>query len=1031
MVTAAIPQTISVKLPHISTRPQWFQPRDVASGKDHDPAKVDQIVRKYDPDTFEALWVVKDPEKKDSYIVIAGHHRLEAAHRLELGEVPVRVLEGNPAKEHDRRRLAHKADVSNYLVSTPGLIEQVTTVRRMSADEYTDREISDIIRKRLPEVERLKYLAAMPIDVLTMVNVNGEMRGIAETLGEAKLKGWVDDEAASHLFKRAQDAFDETKQVPSKNALRKQLIDAFEKSKTREAQPGRMEGFGENMMIGQVFDDASAETNRQKALSDTSRRLTSCQQLADDLGVPIDTVREAAQAKLDALNLTDDQVARARAVLDRDPTPGATPAERELESIVEHAEDDQPSAAPQRDGPTPDAGAESALNLFGQMQAVPQAMPAEGDDLGGPPPGAERKDMVDAGQMDMMGSPPPAEAEHEESPNRPGEDFFDQSADVPEVAPETGQVGQATLGEGFETNRSLMMPLDGGSSETQQPLIDEGPLRAAQERHEQLDAGQMDLMADEPPADALEQEPEDAAPDAHDMAEGMFVEPTEPDTAGPTLMADEPPAYALEQEPEDAAPDARDMAEGMFVEPTEPDTAGPTLMADEPPTYALEQEPEDAAPDARDMAEGMFVEPTEPDTAGPTLMADEPPAYTLEQEPEDAAPDARDMAEGMFVEPTEPDTAGPTLMADEPPAYALEQEPQAAAPDARDMAEGMFVEPPQMDTAGPTLMADEPATYMLAQEPQAAAPSARDMAEVRFVEQPPHLDTTGPVLMADEPATYAPAQEPPNAAPSARDMAERGVVETYGVDTASPTLMADEPPAYALAQDPQDAAPDARDMAEGMFVEPTELDTAGPDFFDPPPGAIQEESQGTLATGGDYSLQVVAPQSQPVAPAQSDDDSIEININVTDAPAVELAPMQQDTTTKPAKAKRKKKKADKTPEACAPETVENKLDALHIELGLQEQHLEDVEASRGGKAGVSKMERIELAEKAVSSVKRRIRTEEKKLGGSCPTGGKGVRIAVPALPPKRRESVYARSARKGQHPAVRLRKEARRINGGK
>ena len=702
MVTAAIPQTISVKLPHISTRPQWFQPRDVASGKDHDPAKVEQIVRKYDPDTFEALWVVKDPEKKGSYIVIAGHHRLEAAHRLELGEVPVRVLEGNPVKEHDRRRLAHKADVSNYLVSTPGLIEQVTTVRRMSADEYTDREISDIIRKRLPEVERLKYLAAMPIDVLTMVNVNGEMRGIAETLGEAKLKGWVDDEAASHLFKRAQDAFDETKRVPSKNALRKQLIDAFEKSKTREAQPGRMEGFGENTMLGQVFDDASAETNRQKAVSDTSRRLTSCQQLADDLGVPIDTVREAAQAKLDALNLTDDQVARARAVLDRDPTPGATPAERELESIVEHAEDDQADAAPKQDGPTPDAGAESALNLFGQMQAVPKAMPAEGegDDPGGPPPGAEREAMTDAGQMDMMGGPP-AKAEHEGSANRPGEDFFDQSADEPEVAPEPGQVGQATLGEGFETNRSLMMPLDGGTSETQQPLIDEGPLRAAQERREQLDAGQMDLMADEPAASDLEQEPEDAAPDARDMAEGMFVEPTEPDTAGPTLMADEPPAYALEQEPEDAAPDARDMAEGMFVEPTELDTTGPTLMADEPPAYAPEQEPEDAAPDARDMAEGMFVEPTELDTTGPTLMADEPPAYAPEQEPEDAAPDARDMAEGMFVEPTELDTTGPTLMADEPPAYAPEQEPEDAAPDARDMAEGMFVEPTELDTAGP------------------------------------------------------------------------------------------------------------------------------------------------------------------------------------------------------------------------------------------------------------------------------------------------------------------------------------------
>ena len=49
--------------------------------------------------------------------------------------------------------------------------------------------------------------------------------------------------------------------------------------------------------------------------------------------------------------------------------------------------------------------------------------------------------------------------------------------------------------------------------------------------------------------------------------------------------------------------------------------------------------------------------------------------------------------------------------------------------------------------------------------------------------------------------------------------------------------------AYAPEQEPEHARDDARHMAEGMFVEPTELDTAGPDFFDPPPGAIQEAAK--------------------------------------------------------------------------------------------------------------------------------------------------------------------------------------------
>ena len=435
-----IPETINARLSEIETRPKWFQPRDTPDGVDHDPEKVKQIVRNFDPERFEALWVVKNPGNRSGYIVIAGHHRLAAARELKLGKVPIRVLEGDAASEEDRKRLLHKADVSNYLVSKPGLIEQVNTVRRMHGQDYSDRDISDAIRKRPSEVEKLRYLAAMPPDTLYYVSVNKEMRGIAETLGEAKAKGWIDDEAASQLYKRTQGQFEETRKVPSKNALRQQLLDAYEKAQSRAAQPERLAGFGENLMVAQVLDDAAVETKRQKDVSETTRRLTSCQLLAKDLGVSIDQVREAAQAKLDALDLTPAEVARARDVLTQDPTPGDSAAERELERIVTKAEKADEVAPPP-----------SAVNLFGELQALPQEPAADSDEVGS-----------DETQKPIA-------------------------------------TAQSTMGVGFETNESLAMPLGSGSA-TAAPLADPEPLQAAQERRELKAQGQQDLLTDSPPS---------------------------------------------------------------------------------------------------------------------------------------------------------------------------------------------------------------------------------------------------------------------------------------------------------------------------------------------------------------------------------------------------------------------------------------------------------------------------------------------------------------------------------------------------
>ena len=138
----------------VSIRPQWFQSRCVSKGEDHNPEKAAEIIRTFDPQRFEALWVARDPRKSGRYIVIAGHHRLAAAQTLKLKQIPVWVLKGNPGIPVERVRLAHLADVSNYAISTPGLTEQIGTVRRMAAEGYKIRKIADTIRKRPHQTER-------------------------------------------------------------------------------------------------------------------------------------------------------------------------------------------------------------------------------------------------------------------------------------------------------------------------------------------------------------------------------------------------------------------------------------------------------------------------------------------------------------------------------------------------------------------------------------------------------------------------------------------------------------------------------------------------------------------------------------------------------------------------------------------------------------------------------------------------------------------------------------------------------------
>ena len=86
----------------IEMRPDLFQGRETSSGKAFDETAVQVIVDNFDFERFDPIAVVADPDQPGKYIVIAGHHRLEAVKRLQTAApgsdfdaVPVRILSGD------------------------------------------------------------------------------------------------------------------------------------------------------------------------------------------------------------------------------------------------------------------------------------------------------------------------------------------------------------------------------------------------------------------------------------------------------------------------------------------------------------------------------------------------------------------------------------------------------------------------------------------------------------------------------------------------------------------------------------------------------------------------------------------------------------------------------------------------------------------------------------------------------------------------------------------------------------------------
>lgn len=121
----------------IATDPKRFQPR-----ADFSEAKVEQIMKTFNPTALTPLTLWWDPAAK-RYYVLAGHHRLEALKRLGWKDAPARIFTGTEAQAIDfawtsnvRGRAQTAAENSRYLAKLRANGMKATEVKSKCQELY-------------------------------------------------------------------------------------------------------------------------------------------------------------------------------------------------------------------------------------------------------------------------------------------------------------------------------------------------------------------------------------------------------------------------------------------------------------------------------------------------------------------------------------------------------------------------------------------------------------------------------------------------------------------------------------------------------------------------------------------------------------------------------------------------------------------------------------------------------------------------------------------------------------------------------
>ena len=284
-------------LPHgqIKERPELFQGRKADPGKTYGESKVQQIVDNYDPMQMEPGLAAYDASTGD-YVVIRGHHRLEAQKRLsEMGLVGEsgswQVVDADLSDPAHVKRLRRLALQSNYGTAKTDLAEDLVLARDVLENGGDVGEVKSAGRFSSTYAADLAYLATVPQDMIDEVVRRGaRYENLAEIARVARIADMSETDirtlAGRYVFGQSsginrsalREALDETSQIVARAKENKAI-----------AAQGTM--FGEDAFAGvelteSILDqvDTLAEAHRMlaKAKRDHATTVKMLESLPDD-----------------------------------------------------------------------------------------------------------------------------------------------------------------------------------------------------------------------------------------------------------------------------------------------------------------------------------------------------------------------------------------------------------------------------------------------------------------------------------------------------------------------------------------------------------------------------------------------------------------------------------------------------------------------------------------------------------------------------------------------------------------------------
>ncbi|HZP56205.1 MAG TPA: ParB N-terminal domain-containing protein [Dehalococcoidia bacterium] len=318
----------------IREAPEDFQARQTAEGKSYGEARVNDIVKNYDPELMQPLIVVPDPHDPAGYVLLAGHHRLEALRRMGL-DAPVQIAQLDITDPAQLARARAIADASNATQHPLSLKERINVIRRAGTQDVGElrSQFPAMNDQTIRDAQAIGELPGHVVDKLDALPDSAPEIGIAAEIGSGVRRFGLTQTDAEALFNRLTAGA--KSKMPTRAAVR-DTIDKFGKVVADRAQAdmfagaqGEMFAAHKSALLDAIDEYARLTQTIQKQARDLARKIKG----AVELGVSEDRPEiRAAQAKLAAL---EDQ----RAGLERDfAATMASPQERPIATASSTAE---------------------------------------------------------------------------------------------------------------------------------------------------------------------------------------------------------------------------------------------------------------------------------------------------------------------------------------------------------------------------------------------------------------------------------------------------------------------------------------------------------------------------------------------------------------------------------------------------------------------------------------------------------------------------------------------------------------------